>query len=51
MGWILIVGGVAVWMAGVWFGPGLFFAGLVIETLGYLITDRTLPPRKDDRSG
>lgn len=51
LGWILIGAGIVFWVTGVWFGPGLFVSGLVIETIGYLVADRGTPsnPEKEVR--
>ena len=37
IGWALIAGGITLWVTGVWYGPGLFVGGLVIETIGYVV--------------
>ena len=51
IGWALIAGGVVLWLTGVWYGPGLFIAGLVIETVGYLVARRgELKKAKDSGS-
>jgi len=34
-GWIFILVGIILWISGIWYGPGLFFSGLVIEGVGY----------------
>ena len=41
IGWALISGGIALWVTGVWYGPGLFFGGLVVETIGYFFARRS----------
>jgi hypothetical protein len=48
IGWALIGGGIALWITGVWIGPGLFFGGLVVETIGYFIAARVEPDRRSD---
>jgi hypothetical protein len=40
IGWALIAGGIVLWITGVWYGPGLFAGGLVIETIGYVVARR-----------
>ena len=37
VGWVLIAGGIGLWIAGIWYGPGLFVVGLVVETIGYVV--------------
>ncbi len=47
LGWFLIGVGIVLWVTGVWFGPGLFVSGLVIETIGYLVADRGTPSKPE----
>jgi hypothetical protein len=37
IGWVAIVAGIALWVSGVWLGPAVFFAGLIVETIGYVV--------------
>lgn len=48
IGWALIGGGIALWLTGVWYGPGLFFGGLAVETLGYVFARRSELTKPDD---
>ena len=41
IGFALIGAGIALWITGLWYGPGLFFAGLVVETIGYFFARRS----------
>ena len=46
IGFALIGAGIALWVTGLWYGPGLFFGGLVVETGGYFFarhSDLTKP--------
>jgi len=45
LGWALIAAGVVLWVTGIWYGPGLFVSGLVLETVGYFVADRTTPSK------
>jgi hypothetical protein len=51
IGFALIGAGVALWITGLWYGPGLFFGGLVVETVGYFFARRSeLAEPKDSAS-
>jgi hypothetical protein len=41
IGFALIGAGIAFWITGLWYGPGLFFGGLVVETVGYFVARRS----------
>lgn len=48
IGFALIGAGIALWITGLWYGPGLFFGGLAVETVGYFVARRSeLAKRKD----
>lgn len=41
IGFALIGAGIALWITGLWYGPGLFFGGLAVETAGYFFARRS----------
>jgi hypothetical protein len=41
IGFALIGAGIAFWIMGLFYGPGLFFGGLAVETVGYLFARRS----------
>lgn len=41
IGFALIGAGIALWIAGLSYGPGLFFGGLAVETVGYFFARRS----------
>jgi len=48
IGFALIGAGIALWITGIWYGPGLFFGGLAVETVGYFFARRSELTKPDD---
>ncbi len=46
IGWMLIIGGIFMWLTGVWKSPIVFLLGLVVEGVGYFLADRARRSKK-----
>ncbi len=44
--WILVIGGILLWIAGAWYGALFFFVGLIVEGVGYFVAGHATRKRR-----